>query len=159
MGMKKYGDWTKAGIVLNSITKNLYPMFQAVIDESGNIALKRMKEHIERQDLNWKPLSEYTIKRKGNDTIYVETGFLKDNLAVRKIKSKKDEYNIFIGASAWKRNKEGIKLSDLMIWLEYGTNKIPPRPLIRPTWIEIEPIIKELFEKELKQYISRGGKF
>ena len=52
--------------------------------------------------------------------------------------------------------KTKLKFSDLMIWLEYGTDKIPPRPLIRPTWEEIEPILKEHW-KDLLDGLVKGG--
>ena len=62
----------------------------------------------------------------------------------------------FIGANAWTTTPSGEKFSDLMIWLEYGTDKIPPRPLVRPTWEEIEPIIKEHW-KDLLDGLVKGG--
>jgi len=103
-------------------------------------------------------LSERTIELKGgDDTIYVETGFLRDNLQVRRIKSVKNGVTIFVGASAWQRTPQGLKFSDLMIWLEYGTDKIPPRPLIRPTFDELEPILKEGYRDILEDLISTGG--
>ena len=47
-----------------------------------------------------------------------------------------------------------MKLSDLLIWLEYGTDKIPPRPLVQPTIKEVEKILqdhwKDLFEDLVK---------
>ena len=42
-----------------------------------------------------------------------------------------------------------------MIWLEYGTDKIPPRPLVRPTIEEVEDIIKSHW-KELFQELVKG---
>ena len=83
-----------------------------------------------KQDLSWTPLSEHTIELKGGDsTIYVETGQLRSGLSVRRIKSSSTGSTIFVGASPWKRHNGGMKLSDLLIWLEYGTDKMPPRPL------------------------------
>ena len=106
---------------------------------------------------------EYGAKRaislKGGDqTIYVETGYLKNNLQVKRIKSVAKGITIFVGASAWTRTPEGIKLSDLMIWLEYGTDNSPPRPLIRPTWGEVEPILRNNWKTLLQDLIETGGK-
>ena len=125
--VSKFGDWTKAGIVLQGLSVNLLPAFKAQIEEDGELILKTLLDHIDAQDLPWTPLSQRTIELKGGDsTIFVETGFLKDNLQVRRVKSVANGITLFVGASAWKRTPDGVKLSDLMIWLEYGTDKIPP---------------------------------
>lgn len=157
--LSKFGDWTRAGVVLQGLKVNLFPAFKAQLEEDGDLILKTMLDHIDAQDLPWTPLSERTIELKGGDsTIYVETGYLKDNLEVRRVKSVANGITLFIGASAWKRTPEGVKLSDLMIWLEYGTDKIPPRPLIRPTWDEVEPILKDNWRALLQDLIETGGK-
>ena len=154
----KFGDWAKAGAILQAISVNLLPLYKARLEENGNLILETLKGHIDNQDLPWVPLSERTIELKGgDDTIYVETGFLRDNLQVRRIKSVKNGVTIFVGASAWKRTPQGLKFSDLMIWLEYGTDKIPPRPLIRPTFDELEPILKEGYRDILEDLIRTGG--
>lgn len=156
--VSKFGDWTRAGVVLQGLSVNLLPAFKAQIEEDGELILKTLLNHIDAQDLPWTPLSERTIELKGGDkTIYVETGFLKDNLQVRRVKSVANGMTLFVGASAWKRTPEGVKLSDLMIWLEYGTDKIPPRPLIRPTWDEVEPILKNNWRSILQDLIETGG--
>ena len=156
--VSKFGDWTRAGVVLQGLCVNILPAFKAQIQDDGELVLKTMLDHIERQDLPWKPLSDRTIQLKGGDqTIYVETGFLKENLEVRRVKAPSNGITLFIGASAWKRTPEGVKLSDLMIWLEYGTDKIPPRPLIRPTWEEVKPIIEKNWKDLLQDLIETGG--
>lgn len=153
----KFGDWTKAGEILQVLsTGSIVPAFEAQIKEDGELILRTIKEHIEKQDLNWTPLSQHTIELKnGDETIYVETGFLRDNLKVRKVKSPKNGLTYFIGADAWTTHKpSGLKFSDLMIYLEYGTSRIPPRPLIRPTMFELESVIRKHWEKCLKDLVK-----
>lgn len=158
MYISKFGDWTKAGIILQSLSRNITPAFSVQLKEDGDFILEKLKGHIESQDLSWTPLSEKTIALKnGDDTIYIETGYLKDHLKVRKVKSPKNGVTFFIGANAWDRTPEGEKLSDLMIWLEYGTDSIPPRPLIRPTFEEVQDVLKENWSKLIKELIE-GGK-
>ena len=155
--MKKYGDWARAGAVLRGLSKNLTPAFVAQLKEDGELVLEKLQGHIDSQDLGWAPLSEHTIALKGgSETVYVETGFLRNNLKVRKVRSPRNGVTFFIGADAWTTTPSGEKFSDVMIWLEYGTDKIPPRPLIRPTWEELEPIIKEHW-KDLLQDLVEGG--
>ena len=140
--VSKFGDWIKAGVVLQTLNTKLIPDFQALLYENGNLVLQKMKDHIDKQDLGWTPLSSSTVIKKGSNTIYVETGYLRNNLKVRKVKAPQNGLTIFIGANAWDKHPNGMSLSKLMIYLEYGTSDLPPRPLVRPTWEEVQPLVK-----------------
>ena len=159
MRLSKFGDWTKAGIILQSLSAGkIGPAMSAQLKDDGDIILEKIVGHIDSQDLNWTPLAESTIALKsGDETIYVETGFLKSNLKVRKVKAPKNGVTYFIGADAWtKHSPSGLKFSDLMIYLEYGTANIPARPLIRPTFEELEAILKKHW-KDCLQDLMKGG--
>lgn len=158
--LKLTGDWKRAGIYLKNLSTKLTPAFQAQFYEDGEFVLDVMKSHIINQDLSWTPLAERTIELKGgDDTIYIETGRLLDGLTVRRIKSSNTGSTIFVGASPWKTHKNPrgaeVKMSDLMIWLEYGTDKMPPRPLIQPTYNEVSDLLhkhwKELMTVLVKE--------
>lgn len=150
--ISKYGDWAKAGVMLKALSVKLMPLAQIKLYENGNLVLKTIKGHIENQDLSWTPLAKNTIYKKGGEEIYIETGALKDGLSIRKIKSSKDDVTIFIGASPWKKHApSGLKYSDLMMYLEYGTSTIPPRPLIQPTYDELENKLKSGWEDVIRQ--------
>jgi len=139
-----YGDWKRAGVVLKNLATKIAPIAQARLYEDGEMVLEKMKGHIDAQDLNWRPLADSTIAMKnGDDTIYVQTGWLKENLSVRRLKSSVKGSTIFIGASPWKTHPSGVKFSDLMIYLEFGTVNMPPRPLIRPTFEEVKKEIRK----------------
>ena len=158
MSLQLTGDWNKAGVHMKSLAVKLKPAFEAQLWEDGQLVLEKMRGHIDNQDLNWTPLAERTIALKGgDDTIYVETGELRNGLTVRRIKSTAKGSTIFVGASPWKRHSGGMKMSDLLIWLEYGTDKMPPRPLIRPSWEEVEPTIKNNWRELLQTLIETGG--
>lgn len=149
------GDWNKAGLFMRNLAVKLKPAFEAQLWEDGQFVLEKMRGHIDSQDLNWTPLAERTIELKGgDDTIYVETGQLRDGLTVRRVKSSTKGSTIFVGASPWKRHDGGMKMSELMIWLEYGTDKIPPRPLVQPTIEEVEDILKEHWKDLMKELIK-----
>lgn len=158
--VSRFGDWTRAGTVLQHLSSgSITPAFQAQLKDDGEMILSAIKDHIDRQDLNWRPLSPHTIELKnGDETIYVETGFLRDNLKVRKVKSPKNGVTYFIGADAWTKHKpSGLKFSDLMIYLEYGTVHTPPRPLIRPTVEELQSVILQHWNNCLRDLIRNGG--
>lgn len=155
MSLQLRGDWNRAGVYLKNLAVKLKPAFEAQIWEDGQFVLEKMRGHIDDQDLNWTPLAERTVELKGGDTtIYIETGQLKNGLTVRRIKSTAKGSTIFIGASPWKRHEGGMKMSELMIWLEYGTDKIPPRPLVQPTIDEVEDILKKNWKSLMKELIG-----
>ena len=156
--LKLTGDWNRAGLYLQNLAIKLNPAFQAQFEEDGQFVLTTMQDHIDKQDLSWTPLSEHTVELKGgDDTIYIETGALRNGLSVRRIKSTTKGSTIFVGASPWKRHgPSGRKLSDLLIWLEYGTDKIPPRPLVQPTIEEVQDILQKHW-KDLFEDLVKGG--
>lgn len=148
--MTKFGDWTKAGVTL----RNLHPKIEAFakerMREDAEQFVKNIQNKIDTQMFNkrYPPLADSTIHAKGSDDFYKQTEDLRDGFGVRNIKSRKGEITVFAGASPWKTHKpSGMKMSDLMITLEYGNGHIPPRPLIRPTWDEMS---QECINKWLK---------
>lgn len=153
-----YGDWAKAGIVLRGLSNSSHVLsvFKATVDKDGNMIKDRLIGHIDAQDLGWIPLSPHTVALKGSDKIYVETGTLRNGMKVRVIRAPSNGYSIYIGASAWASNSDGKKLSQVMIWLEYGTSKMPARPLIRPTWNEVKAQVKDHMRQTLIS-LMRGG--
>lgn len=158
LALQMTGDWNRAGIHMQNLVVKLKPAFEAQFMEDGNFVLNAIKDHIDRQDLSWTPLSQRTVVLKGgDDTIYVDTGQLKDGLVVRRVKSSVRGSTIFVGASPWKRHEGGMSMSDLMIWLEYGTDKLPPRPLIEPTLKEVEHVLKEHWRGLFTDLIRKGG--
>lgn len=155
MRLSLTGDWNRAGLFMKNLAVKLKPAFEARLWEDGQLVLEKMRGHIDDQDLNWTPLAERTVELKGGDTtIYVETGKLRDGLTVRRIKSSTRGSTIFVGASPWKRHEGGMKMSELMIWLEYGTDKIPPRPLVQPTIEEVEGILRDNWKDLMKELIK-----
>lgn len=150
------GDWNRAGLYLRNLAVKLHPAFEGKLYEDGQLVLEKMRGHIDNQDLNWTPLSKRTIALKGgSEVIYIETGKLRDGLTVRRIKSTVKGSTLFIGASPWKKH-DGIKMSDLMIWLEYGTDKIPPRPLVQPTVDEVKELLKNHWVELMKELLREG---
>jgi hypothetical protein len=136
--LSKTGDWNIAQKVLNGLTKKLYPAFSSYVDEAGQMFIDRILYHMDAQDLNWTPLSPRTIELKGgSETILVDTGLLRNSIQAVKIQQSKSVYGIFVGALNSVRTDTGVSLGDLMMWIEYGTDKMVARPLLRPSWNEV----------------------
>ncbi len=159
MGLKLEltGDWGRALNHLRNLSVRLKPTFTAQFDKDGKFVLEKMRGHIDSQDLSWTPLAERTIELKGGDTtIMVETGQLKSGLEVKRVKSTANGVTFFVGASEGKSHEGGMSMKDLLVWLEYGTDKLPPRPLVRPTAQEVEKILKDNW-KDLFSDLVKGG--
>ena len=155
MNLTLTGDWNKAGVYLRNLSVKLKPAFEVQLWEDGNLVLETMRGHIDRQDLSWTPLAQRTVELKGGDTtIYVDTGQLKDGLVVRRVKSTVKGSTLFIGASPWKRHASGLRMSELMIWLEYGTDKLPPRPLVQPTIEEVKKTLTDNWKELMKELVK-----
>lgn len=140
----KTGDWDLATMLLNKISRgSLIQRVQLKLNDLGEIAVEKLKEHIDNQDLNWAPLSPKTVEIKaGNDKIYVQTGMLRDSLKVVKADFGNSSYSLYIGVDD-KATGDGTNLSDILYYMEYGTNKQPPRPLLAPTFMELKPLIQK----------------
>ena len=146
------GDWDRAVFSLQNLAKKLNPSFKSDFDSDAEYVLETLKNHIVRQDLGWVPLSEHTIQLKGGSkTIMIETCTLLNSFEVKPVSG--NDYSLFVGVDSGS-HPSGEDVQDIMMWLEYGTDKMPPRPLIRPTIEEVEDEIKkhwrELFEDLLK---------
>ena len=164
MSLKMTGDWKKAGVVLQNLAVRLYPAFELQLQSDGEFVLEKLKGHIDSLDLGWSPLADRTIELKGgDDTIMIDSGQFRDGLVVRRVKSSVKGSTFFIGASPWKRHTnartgESVPFDSLMIWLEYGTDKMPPRPLIQPTYDEVIDTITKNWETYFKKLCMSGGK-
>ena len=45
-------------------------------------------------------------------------------------------------------------MSELMIWIEYGTDRMPPRPLVRPTFEEVKDMLQKSWEELFKSIVE-----
>lgn len=72
----------------------------------------------------WKPLSPYTIWKKGHDTILVEEGDMRDSGFVD---ADAPDGSVQVGFSDWKVSIH-----------EFGTEDIPPRPIVGPMRLDLK---------------------
>lgn len=106
----------------------------------------------------WKPLSvsyiKYKRKHKLSDKIWVATGYLRDSIRVRKSGT-----SYVVGISPNKKYP-GTSLSVLQVakWMEYGTSKMPPRPLFRPLTNMYRNNIRNYWDDFNTHCINKNGK-
>lgn len=94
-------------------------MKHAVLEAAGKEFLERAKAAIGTYEYNWTPLAEDTISRKQHgDTPLLETGAMRDSGFY--------EVHGAMGVT--------IGFSDpKIVWHEFGTKHIPPRPVVGGT--------------------------
>lgn len=146
-----YGDWKALANTLQHAIRSLSTV-NAKLYENGKLVVEQMQGHIDKQDLPWEQLSEITTRLKESEKIYVDTGEIRDNIGVFELKKSPKGNTIFVGASPWKTHEaSGLKYSDLIMYLEYGTSTQPGRPLIEPTYNEMKGKLKS----EWKAYLTK----
>lgn len=139
------GDWQKANSYFNKLGAELYPAYVSQILSDGEYVVEKLKGHIDAQDLGWAPNAPSTIRQKGGSKVYVETGALYGSIEVREGGGGGD-FSVTCGPSS--------AFSQVMGWLEGGTTRQPPRPLLAPTAEEVKPVIKEHWIELFKSLVK-----
>lgn len=139
----KYGDWARAGTFLADLAPRSKKLSEEALRLQADKFKDKLEAHIDNQDIRWIPLTEDTVRQKKESNVaqmaWYETGTLRNNVEIRKIKSPEADVVIFVGFSPWRKHEyAGISMSHLANIIEYGWGAIPPRPLIRPTFDEVE---------------------
>lgn len=138
--IEKVGDWDKMLSYFNNLSADyLQKAFENKLREDGNLLVETIKGHIASQDLGWTPLAESTQRKKGGSMIYVESGSLMGSIKAKEVSG---GGNLTIQVGAEGGHPSGESASQILEWLEYGTHRIPPRPLIRPTYDEMQSELK-----------------
>lgn len=151
----KTGDWDKLHAKLQQLATTTVPNAKEKLREDGKSVVETIQGHIDRQDLSWSPLADTTLKQKQTTDIYVDTGALRDNICVNTVKNTSKEVAYHIGVSPNKIHPEsGLKYTDLLMYMEYGTLTQPSRPLIQPTSKEIQTRLKQEWIEFIKSEIG-----
>lgn len=104
----------------------------------------------QRYRYRWKPLSfrymyykeTYNLSLK----IWEATGLLKNSIVYRK----RNGYYM-VGIDPYKKYKNGVRVLDVAKCMEYGTSRMPARPLFRPLFEYIRKNIRRYWDKFLKE--------
>lgn len=139
---------------LNAAQKVLDVTSKETLRKAARKYNKIIRGHIDRQDLGLIKLSERTIKRKGHDKAYVETGEFYTSLRTATFKtSGKANFSVQAGPKLDKvHSASGLTNLELAKRLAYGYDKIPPRDIFTPSIIEWKrkvwtPLRKKLIAK------------
>ena len=150
--LEKVGDWDKLNAFFDKLSGDVVKKaFQDKLREDGDLTVNTIKNHITSQDLGWTPLAESTVRKKGSSMIYVDTGQLLESIQAKEVQG--GDLSIQIGAEG--NHPSGVSSAQILEWLEYGTDKIPPRPLIRPTFDEMQDKLKSGWKGFFEDLLTR----
>jgi len=137
------------GVTPERVMKEFTLFLAVLIRRHIQNAVKTQKIAGRKMKYAYKPLSSrynQTKPDKYKDKFWINSDFLIKNLKVWQLK-KGDVYigyrnNAVHKGTPYKSGQKRVKASDLMVYLERGTKKIPPRPLFT---VIIRNIAKNIF--------------
>jgi hypothetical protein len=148
-----FGDWDKFRRWVDRIKFGVFrEKYQKEMEALGRAIDNKVRGHIIRQDLRWIPLSSATIERKGHRRVYFETG--EYSRSIRTQVKPVGRFSLELSVTPQgSHSGSGLPMGQLAGILEYGTSKIPSRPIWRPTFTEVENM------PEFAQLTDLGVKF
>ena len=158
--MEKFGNWDKIGNIINNLDKDINASNEIALKKISLQAEKRAVDHMSKQDLGWKPLSEDYKKRKAKKQLS-EKILIASSTYFQSITSWSDKKKAVAGVRKNVKNKDGVVIADLAKIHEYGSKSknIPARPLWQPVfremrkWIRTSKIFTKTFlERQKKKY-------
>lgn len=145
-----YGDWRELGVWLRTAkTKPISAGIKKAFDILGKAVSERLKFHIREQDLPWPSISPNT--RKKSPKILFESGEFMNSIDHRVTTSGRYHIQVDITPRGT-HSKAKLPMGLLASYFEYGTSKMPARPLWRPVMNEIPmmPEWKEMLKTSVK---------
>ncbi|GAB4493389.1 MAG: phage virion morphogenesis protein [Raineya sp.] len=150
----KTGDWSLVEKLIKNLDKNLMIATQNVLKSIADAAQTKLLNHIDKQDLSWKPLSETYKKQKArkglSEKTLIASGEMRASISKKILQNK-----AFVGIEKGKKNKEGRSLETIAATQEYGslTQNIPARKLWQPTAQEVMQWVRQnrIIEKEVRK--------
>ena len=143
-------------IVKNNIPKIVRNLSSTQLDKLGaRIGAKferLLVQRIKEGDPGWAPLSDAWAAQKGHGNQWYHTGRLE-----QAIRYKVDNHVVYVGIVELDTYPEsGANIASVAVFLEYGTSKIPARPLFRPIYHENEKEIVAMATEWVKAQVIAG---
>jgi phage gpG-like protein len=119
--------------------------------ESVGLRLERaFVQRIKQGDSSWAPLSSEWAEIKGHGKPWYYTGRLENAISYDL-----DGDGVRVGILTHESYSDGETVATVATQLEYGTSKIPARPLFRPVFEEqVKDIVKDA-AKDIKKRIKK----
>jgi len=118
---------------------------KSLLKSIGSRFERELSEGITRGDSSWAALSSEWIEEKGHARPWYYTGRTQGA-----IKYKLDGSKVYSG---W---VDGGEVAEIAEYLEYGTSRIPARPLLRPVFEENKNDVVKEAVKWVKDAVKKG---
>lgn len=141
------GDWDKIQKFCKNFGKDLEREGKKYISEQSKMVQQTVQDKIKSGE-GMKALKPSTIAKKGSNRPLIETGTLLDSISVE-IKG------LSFTVKPTGDNPSGLTNEQQAIYHEFGTERIPPRPFMRPSYEEVEPKLKEEISEVVSNIINR----
>lgn len=131
-----YGDWMRMQVAVKRIASpRLLHRVERIMEDLGEDIKKWVQRHVRRQDIDWEPLADMTVERKGSEKIYFDSY---DYIGSITVVTEKTRDSVSVEVAPRGTHDTGIDMQTLADYLEYGTRYMPARPLWRPVFAEVE---------------------
>lgn len=148
MASKVFGDWGRLKNLAKNLPKDLKQAMEEVNENKANEIQAHMKGIIYNQTEAWPPIKEDTKNRKGSSKALIETGTLVESISVQ---GSGDEIVVAPTGS----NPSGLSNQELGSIHEYGTEVVPPRPFVSPTYEQFQEEMPSIYSKTAKEVIKK----
>lgn len=155
----KIGPWAQVGAWFHAVKLGLFmDRYEKDFQALAAAVRDKVQDHIRNQDLGWAPLSASTVARKGFAEIYVETFTFVESVKAQVSRGGRFSIHLKVAPTGG-HGPSGLSMSVLASMLEFGTKKMPARPVWRPVMSEVRgmPEYRSLFV--VGSRFSFGGVF
>jgi phage gpG-like protein len=148
-GFNEYAEWRPASKIAKEEHQRLLGQFAHYM---AKVYAEEVRKAIDSQKFanNWAPLSEDYLKFKRRNglslKIWEATSFLKDNITAYR---SNDKYVVGVNKRIKYPTTE-VPAWKVMFWMEFGTTKMPARPLFRPIATNLQKSIRQHWIRFLK---------
>lgn len=133
-----YGQWGEVKAWLYKVKTNpINKEVEYALMDVGKEIADKVKSHIEKQDLEWTTLAPATKEDKQGKKIMLETGAYMSSIRPEVDESSRYSARMTV-APRGIHPKSGLSMEVLGSFHEYGTSKMPSRPLWRIVFHEIK---------------------
>lgn len=141
------GDWDKIQKFCKNFGKEFEKEGSKYIEEQSKMVKDTVQDKI-RSGEGMKALKPSTIAKKGSSKPLIETGTLLDSISI-------DIDGLSFVVRPKGDNPSGLTNEQQAIYHEFGTERIPPRPFMRPSYEEVEPKLKEEIREVVSNIINK----
>lgn len=162
---QKKGNWKQVGMVAHKIASGEHKKkAQEAIEEIADLFLDTLKDWEKHPNaVPLLPLSIVTIgMKRARGSLHAEDAWLDTGYLIKHLRKwtegRGDKKQWYVGAKSSDIHKpSGLRMAELIRWLEYGTKKIPSRPLFRLTYLKLEYSFDAILQKhqvEIARYMT-----